>query len=329
MLIIAAMIVITGAYGFIGSCLVEEFNKLGKGREVVVVDDFYKDRKEANLEKKSVREWIHRDIFIDWFSKNAPQVSMVYHLGARTDTTEQDTQLFENLNVEYSKSIWNICVQYSIPLIYASSAATYGDGKLGFDDSDDLTASLKPLNPYGQSKLSFDQWALDQPDVPPMWIGLRFFNVYGPNEYHKNRMASVVYQCYRQVKRTGEMKLFKSHSQGYRDGEQLRDFIYVKDLLAIFIHLYEGPIKSGIYNLGTGQARTFQDLVAAVFDALSLKHNISYIDIPEDIRSAYQYYTQAKMSKLKAEIPNLKFTTLEQGVTDYVTAYLDDNFKIY
>ncbi len=323
------MIVITGAYGFIGSCLVSEFNKVGRGREIVVVDDFYKHKKEINLKHKQVREWIHRDIFIDWFKKYGTHVDMVYHLGARTDTAEMDVQLFDKLNVNYSKDIWNICCEHKIPLVYASSAAIFGDGSKGFDDDDNITPMLEPLNPYGQSKLTFDQWAIKQSKKPPMWVGLRFFNVYGPNEYHKGRMASVIYHTYNQIVESDKMNLFRSHKEDYKNGEQKRDFIYVKDIIKLMLQLNDSKIKSGIYNLGTGNARTFQSLATGVFKALNKKVNIKYIDIPKDIRDSYQYYTQAKMDKLCNSFPNFTFTSLEEGIDEYVNEYLSKNMKIY
>ncbi|MFK7806844.1 MAG: ADP-glyceromanno-heptose 6-epimerase [Saprospiraceae bacterium] len=317
------MIVITGALGFIGSSLVTYLNEKGHHTDILVVDDFYKDHKEINLNKKFIREWVHRDIFLETFDTIASQISFVFHLGARTDTTSKDKAVFDKLNIEYSKSIWNICAENNIPLIYASSAATYGDGSQGYSDDHQLLEKLAPLNAYAKSKHEFDLWALKQKTAPPFWVGLKFFNVYGPNEYHKKRMASVVYHTGQQIKETGEMKLFKSHKKGIKDGMQARDFIYVKDIVKVLHHFYKNTKKaSGIYNVGTGQARTFNDLAENTFKALGLEPNISYIETPKDIRKNYQYFTEADISKLRKAGYRSKFHSLEDGVADYVKKYL-------
>lgn len=321
------MIIITGASGFIGSALVRQLNDHGHGFDLIVVDDFYKDYKDDNLKGKIIRDWIHRDIFLAWFEKSQNNVDAVIHMGARTDTAEQDSEIFDKLNVNYSKEIWRICCIANIPLIYASSAATYGDGKQGFTDADEVTPKLSALNPYGRSKLEFDQWVLQQDRTPPRWYGLRFFNVFGPNEYHKSRMASVVFHAFKQIKSTGKMKLFRSHHEDFKDGEQQRDFVYVKDVVRIIEDLLNGKnLKSGIYNLGTGQCRTFNDLVMAIFKSLGLKPDIDYIDTPEDIRDAYQYYTQADMSKLDSIGVNVDFAKLEASVDDYVQNHLEPGY---
>ena len=314
------MIVVTGALGFVGSCMVRVLNDANI--EVLAVDDFYKDRKDANLENKQVREWIHRDIFLSWFEVNYKRVDGFIHLGARTDTAEQDSAIFDKLNVAYSKKIWEICTLANIPLVYASSAATYGLGEHGYQDSHDIVDKLSPLNPYGVSKNDFDKWALLQAKHPPFWAGVKFFNVYGPNEYHKKRMASVIFHTYRQVCSTKAMKLFKSHHKDYKDGEQKRDFIYVKDVVKVCHWLLNNKPENGLYNLGTGTARTFYDLAANTFKAMDETEQISYIDTPEDIRDKYQYYTQADMSKLIAAGYKEPFYTLEEGVDDYVKNYL-------
>jgi len=320
------MIVVTGALGFIGSCMIKALNDANI--EVVAVDDFYKDRKDPNLENKQVREWIHRDIFIPWFKVQYGKIEAVFHLGARTDTTEQDSAIFDKLNVDYSKKIWSICSAYNIPLVYASSAATYGLGEHGYKDDHKVVDKLSPLNPYGVSKNEFDKWALVQEDKPPFWAGLKFFNVYGPNEYHKGRMASVIFHTYKQVKAFNAMKLFRSHREDFKDGEQKRDFIYVKDVVKVCRWLMDHKPKDGLYNLGTGKARTFYDLAASTFKAMDKEVSISYIDTPEDIREKYQYFTEADMSKLKKAGYKEKFYTLEEGVTDYVQNYLK-GFKIW
>jgi ADP-L-glycero-D-manno-heptose 6-epimerase len=317
------MIILTGVSGFIGSCLLTELNASGYNRDVVIVDDFYKLYKDKNTDGKAVREWMHRDIFLEWFEKTSQKIDFVLHIGARTDTTLMDTFVFDELNVSYSKRIWTVCAQREIPLIYASSAATYGDGSLGFGDDHATIKDLQPLNPYGQSKHDFDLWALEQKDTPPCWIGCKFFNVYGPNEYHKGRMASVIFHTFHQIKATGKMKLFKSHRPDFADGHQSRDFIYVKDILNIIIHFMSSKkAKSGIYNFGTGQARTFLDLARNTFAAMDVPENITFIDTPEDIRDSYQYFTQAEMTKLLDAGYNKSFTTLEDGVEEYVKDYL-------
>lgn len=316
------MIVITGALGFIGSCMIRKLNDKGHKQDLIAVDNFYKEYKEPNLTGKSIREWIHRDIFLEIFEKMGSRIKFVYHLGARTDTTERDNSIFEKWNLNYSKAIWNICTAHQIPLVYASSAATYGNGKLGYKDDHDIVSKLKPLNLYGKSKNDFDLWALQQETAPPFWAGMKFFNVYGPNEYHKNRMASVIFHTVEQIKKTGAMKLFKSHKRGIKNGEQKRDFVYIKDVINVLYFFYKKRKNSGLYNLGTGEARTFNDLVSLTFKAMGLEPNISYIDTPEDIRKNYQYFTEADMAKLRSIGYTKSFYTLEKGIQDYVEKYL-------
>lgn len=311
------MIVITGASGFIGSCVAQWYHRKGE-HEVIAVDDFA-DRKEANL-KGFEGQRIHRDELMDWLESN--KVVGFIHLGARTDTTEFDSSIFERLNVSYSKQIWKHCSEHNIPLVYASSAATYGLGEFGYDDDESKINQLKPLNPYGESKNEFDQWVLAQESKPPHWYGLKFFNVYGPNEYHKGRMASVVFHAFNQIRETGMMKLFRSHHDDFADGEQLRDFVYVKDVIRVIDYLFEDRPENGIYNLGTGEARSFNDLAKAVFTALDIDPKIEYIDTPADIRDKYQYYTKAEMQKLRSTGYERPFYSLEEGVADYVTNYL-------
>ncbi len=320
------MIIVTGASGFIGSCLVSKLNELDLGRKIIVVDDFYKEYKDANLDQKIIREWIHRDLFIKWFEKSSAVVDFVFHLGARTDTTSKDKKAFKALNLEYSKDIWNLCAQHAIPLVYASSAATYGDGDHGFDDVHKKIKQYKPLNAYAQSKQDFDLWALQQKQKPPLWIGLKFFNVYGPNEYHKGRMASVIFHAYNQIKETGKLKLFKSHKKGFEDGHQMRDFIYVKDVVNTCAYFLDHQkVPSGIYNLGTGKAQSFLDLAHATFKAMGVKPNIEFIPTPKDIRNKYQYFTEAQMGKLRKAGYKSRFKVLNTGVKDYVQNYLDTN----
>lgn len=317
------MIVVTGAAGFIGSCLISGLNELGY-KDLVLVDDFSKTEKAPNLDGKEFSKQIDRSEFHDWLEENNKLVYFIFHIGARTDTTEFDTSIFDKLNLNYTKKVWNQCIEYGIPLVYASSGATYGLGEHGYSDSHDIVEKLKPLNPYGDSKNDFDKWALKQEKSPYFWAGLKFFNVYGPNEYHKGRMASVIFHAFNQIKRDGLVKLFRSHNPEYKDGEQLRDFIYVKDVVDVCLFLMEHRKNSGLYNLGTGKARTFLDLAKATFKALDLEPNIQFIDTPEDIRDKYQYYTQAEMDKLRSIGYDKEFTSLEEGVDDYVKNYLKE-----
>ena len=318
------MIVITGAAGFIGSVLVGRLNREGYGN-LILVDDFSSMKKNRNLEDKSYIKKIHRDDFFQWFDDYYFNVDFILHIGARTDTAEFDSKIFDVLNVEYSKQMWQRCSKHEIPMIYASSAATYGLGELGYDDNHKIVGKLKPLNPYGESKNEFDKWVLKQKKTPPFWAGLKFFNVYGPNEYHKDRMASVIIHAFGQVRKTGQVNLFKSHNPKFKDGEQLRDFIYVKDVVDVIYFLMRNKPECGIYNLGTGKARTFIDLANATFAALQIDSKIKFIDTPEDIRDKYQYFTEAKMNKLRSAGYNNEFTTLEAGIVDYVVNYLVEN----
>ena len=316
------MIVVTGAAGFIASFLAQEFNK-SNIENLILVDDFSRKDKEKNHANLKFHSKIDRSDFIQWFSKNSGAVDFVFHLGARTDTAEMDYNIHEALNVKYSQDIWKICTTHKIPLIYASSAATYGLGEYGYEDNHDIVGKLHPLNPYGDSKNNFDKWVLDQSATPPFWAGVKFFNVYGPNEDHKGRMASVVFHTYHQIQKTGGMKLFRSHNENFKDGEQLRDFIYVKDVISILFFLSDKQVTSGLYNVGTGIARSFHDLASLTFQALGLKPDISFIDTPLDIRDKYQYFTEASMDKLISAGYSKSFHSLEEGVTDYVQSYLN------
>jgi ADP-L-glycero-D-manno-heptose 6-epimerase len=315
------MIIVTGAAGFIGSVLVGKLNSLDKSN-LILVDDFSNVEKNKNLYDKQFTQQIDRSEFIEWFMKNAESVSEFYHIGARTDTTEFNVEIFNELNLNYTKDLWNICAENSIPFVYASSAATYGMGEFGFEDNHDIIDDLVPLNPYGESKNDFDKWALKQKSHPPFWAGFKFFNVYGPNEFHKSRMASVIFHAVNQISVTNGMKLFKSHNPKYKDGEQLRDFVYVKDVIEVLAFMMDRKKQSGIYNLGSGKARTFKDLVEATFSAMNIKSNISYIATPIDLRDKYQYFTEADMQKLKTVGYKKSFTNLEDGVKDYVQNYL-------
>jgi ADP-L-glycero-D-manno-heptose 6-epimerase len=318
------MIVVTGAAGFIGSCMISKLNNKGF-KDIAAVDDFSKTIKDPNIVRKSIREKVERNQFFQWLSVHAGEVEFIFHIGARTDTTEFDMAVFDELNLNYSKELWIRCSELGIPMVYASSAATYGDGMLGYSDQDpDLSFRLLPLNPYGISKNEFDKWVLLQTQTPPRWYGLKFFNVFGPNEYHKDRMASVVFHAYRQIRDASSVRLFRSHHPDFKDGEQLRDFIYVKDVIDVMYFLMNHTGDSGIYNLGTGTARTFLDLAHAVFGALNLPSSIEFIDTPADIRDKYQYFTEARMEKLRASGYSKPFYSLENAVEEYVQGYLAD-----
>ncbi len=316
------MIIVTGAAGFIGSCLVSRLNNEGYN-DLILVDDFSNADKEKNLIDKKFSEKIERTVFQSWLRENHRFVQFIFHIGARTDTTEFNRAIFDELNVNYTKEIWASCVEYGLPLVYASSAATYGNGEHGYNDDHSIINQLKPLNPYGESKNDFDKWAIEQEQKPYFWVGLKFFNVYGPNEYHKGRMASVILHAFNQITKTGEMKLFRSHNPNFKDGEQLRDFVYVKDVTSVCMFLMHHRKDSGIYNLGSGKARTFLDLVRNTFKAVKVPEKIGFVDTPIDIRENYQYFTEANMSKLQKIGYSEPFHTLEEGVKDYVENYLN------
>ncbi|BFG69178.1 ADP-glyceromanno-heptose 6-epimerase [Sediminibacterium sp. KACHI17] len=321
-------IIVTGAAGFIGSRMVKHLNELGY-RDLILVDDFGIEAKRKNWEQSAYAHIVERYNLIDWLQLHEPKIECMIHLGARTDTTEFDYTIHETLNVEYSKAVWRYCTLHQVPLIYASSAATYGDGAFGYDDDHQVVSKLQPLNPYGISKNEFDKWALAQNECPPFWAGLKFFNVYGPDEYHKGRMASVIWHSFNQIRKNGVVNLFKSHRPDFKDGEQLRDFIYVKDVVKVVAWMRETMVqgrwsadKNGLYNLGTGKARSFTDLVKATFAGLDQEPSIHFIDMPEDIRDKYQYFTEANMQKLRKAGYTDDFYSLEQGVDDYVRNYL-------
>ena len=315
------MIIVTGAAGFIGSYLIQKLNA-ENFNAIIAVDKFDVPSKSNNLEGLKVQEFVDRDLFMDWLDNNNELVEFIFHIGAKTDTAEFDVDLLTRMNTQYTKDVWKRCIRYQIPLVYASSAATYGLGENGYEDDEAKINLLKPLNPYGQSKQDFDVWALQQKTKPFFWAGLKFFNVYGPNEFHKGRMASVIWHAYNQINKTGKMKLFKSHNPAYKDGEQMRDFVYVKDVVEVCYFLMHHRKNSGIYNLGSGKARTFLDLTKAVFKSMGKKEDIEFIDTPADIRDKYQYFTEANMNKLKEIGYSKPFFTLEEGTEDYVKEYL-------
>ncbi len=315
------MIIVTGAAGFIGSCLLSELNNRGYN-DIVLVDDFSRPEKKKNLEGKKFLAQVPRDRFFDWLGRNHSEISFIFHMGARTDTAEKDHAVFDHLNLNYSKTLWNACVSFGIPLIYASSAATYGAGERGYDDSHSAVEHLTPLNPYGQSKQNFDHWALAQEGHPPFWAGLKFFNVYGPNEYHKNRMASAIFHLFNQAITGGVVRLFRSHQPEVKDGEQQRDFIYIKDVTDVCCYLMENRVDSGLYNLGSGRARSFLELAEIIFHTMNQKPDIRFVDTPESIRETYQYYTRADMEKLRGAGYHKPFYSLEEGIRDYINNYL-------
>ena len=315
------MIVVTGAAGFIGSYVVGKLNREGF-KDIVLVDKYDDPLKFQNYQTKTYTEMVDRDQFFDWLAIHEKFVQIIIHLGARTDTIGQEPEIYQQLNLEYSQKIWNACIQYGLPLVYASSASTYGDGQLGFNDDHSLIPKLKPLNLYAQSKHDFDRWALEQDRQPFFWAGLKFFNVFGPNEYHKNRMASVIFQAYNTISESGKMDLFRSHHPDFKDGEQARDFIYVEDVARVIMYFLNHRKDSGIYNVGTGEACTYLRLTEAVFKSMKFAENIGFVDTPDDLRGKYQYYTCADIRKLRSIGYNDPFFSLEEGIEDYVSNYL-------
>jgi len=317
------MIILTGGAGFIGSAMLWELNRAGRD-DVLVVDDL---ESASSGKWKNISGLRYADITgIEEFSsllesKRLGKVEAVIHMGAISATTEEDADLLLRRNFHYSKSVARFCMESGARLVYASSAATYGDGALGYCDDEETMHRLRPLNMYGYSKQLFDLWA-QRNGVLEKAAGLKFFNVYGPNEYHKEDMTSVVYKAFQQVRATGRVKLFKSYRPDYADGEQLRDFVYIKDCTAIMQWLLENPGIGGVFNLGTGDARSFRQLVTETFEAMGLQPDIEFIPMPEKLRDKYQYYTQADMQKLKAYGCTVEMTPLKEGVRDYVQHYL-------
>ncbi len=321
------MIIVTGGAGFIGSCIVRELNNMGY-EDIIIVDNIQKTEKWKNMRNKRYIEYISRNDFLDRLPEFAGKVSHVIHMGACSATTELDFDFLYKNNFEYTKTLWKFCTENQCSFIYASSAATYGAGEFGFDDKMDIK-KLLPLNGYGYSKQLFDLWVEKQSLAPRQHVGFKFFNVYGPNEYYKGSMASVIFHSFNKILETGQMGIFKSYKEGYEDGKQLRDFVYVKDLCKVVHFMIDHPEVSGLFNLGTGTARSFYDLVAATFDAMGVKRNITFVEMPESLRPKYQYFTQAKMDKLREAGYKEDFYSLEEGAKDYVQNYLMHNILNY
>jgi ADP-L-glycero-D-manno-heptose 6-epimerase len=318
------VILVTGGAGFIGSVLVEQLNERGNDN-IIIVDRLGTDEKWRNLQGKKFEEYIHADqLFLEENEPMLGDLKAIFHMGACSSTTERNVDFLMDNNVYYSRALFQLATDLDIPFIYASSAATYGDGNLGYDDDHAGIPNFRPLNAYGYSKQLFDEFVLREEKRPSHWFGVKFFNVFGPNEYHKDDMSSLVFKGYHQIKDKGQVKLFKSHKEGYKDGEQLRDFVYVKDVVKAMIEMAQPEVadKSGIYNMGTGQANSFKSLIEATFKAMGKEPNIEYIDMPESIRDQYQYYTQANMAKFSDIFPDFKFHSLEDAVADYVQNHL-------
>ncbi|MEW6676577.1 MAG: ADP-glyceromanno-heptose 6-epimerase [Pseudomonadota bacterium] len=320
------MIIITGGAGMIGSMIAWHFNTQSQRDDLVLVDRILEADQWQNYCRRDIVEYLDKDELMPWLeARPGLKVDAVIHMGAISATTERDFGLLLENNIRYSQRLWAWCATNDVPYLYASSAATYGGGEMGYADTHE-NAGFRPLNGYGFSKQFFDRWALRQAaegqPTPPAWYGFKFFNVYGPNEYHKGRMASVVYHTFNQTRASGGMKLFRSHREGYADGMQMRDFVYVKDAAAVLAHFVDHRPASGLYNIGTGKARAFLDLARATQTSMGLAPNIEFIDMPADLQGKYQYFTEADMGKLRAAGYTRPFTELEDGVRDYVQGYL-------
>ena len=326
------MILVTGGAGFIGSVLARKLNLLGH-QNLIIVDRLADSKKWLNLRKIEFDTYIQADEFLEHeLEEIAPQLTHIFHIGACSSTTEMDMDYLMTNNVDYSKVLFSVAQAHNIPFIYASSAATYGSGESGYVDDHSTIPSLRPLNPYGYSKQLFDCWALKQSNAPKVWRGFKFFNVFGPNEYHKEEMRSLVHKAFGQINDCGEVKLFKSHRDDFKDGEQMRDFIYVDDIVSALVYSFEHPealVENGIYNLGTGVERSFKDLVSNTFKAMDVPEKIKFVDMPLSIRNQYQYFTQADMTKFKRNFKGFSFRTLEDSVTEYVQKYLMREDRFY
>jgi len=319
-------IVVTGGAGFIGSCMVRTLNDAGF-TDIIIVDNIASTEKWKNLCNKKFTEYIKKRDFISRLS-GLKNVSHVLHFGACSSTTEANFDYLIDNNLNYTKALWNWCVERQIPFLYASSAATYGDGSCGYDDKAEIDG-LRPLNGYGYSKQLFDLWSRQQETCPPQYVGFKFFNVYGPNEYHKGSMSSVIFHAYQEIQRGKRIQLFRSYRSNYADGGQLRDFVYVKDVCSVIMHFMTHPELNGLYNVGTGRAESFRDLAAAVARAKDIPLEIEYIDMPESLRAKYQYYTEAKIDKLRDAGYQKPFADLQQGAKDYILNYLEKDNLVY
>jgi ADP-L-glycero-D-manno-heptose 6-epimerase len=315
------MIIVTGANGFIGSAIIWELNQKGF-TDIIAVDSVGLDTRNVLAKRQYSKFFLAGEL---WSFLDQPEiqkkVSWVIHMGACSSTTEKNWDFLYSNNFEYSQRLFSWCAQYQKSLIYASSAATYGAGENGFDDTFD-SEKLKPLNLYGDSKVLMDRWAVKQTATPENWYGLKFFNVFGPNEYEKGSMASVAFKAFHQIKNTQTLGLFKSYNPHYKDGEQLRDFVYVKDITRWILELMDKKPSSGVYNMGYGVARSWMDMAKPLFKALDLPINITWLEIPDDIKNQYQYFTQAKMNKWEAAGMSLAQWPLEKAIEDYVVNYL-------
>ena len=315
------MIVVTGAAGFIGSTIVWELNNRGE-KEIVIVDELGTDEKWKNLVGLQFDDFVNKQKFIEGLNeKTFINANAIIHMGANSSTTERDADSLLNNNYLYTKTLAEFSIKNDIRFIYASSAATYGDGSLGFNDDESKCDTLRPLNMYGYSKSMFDIWAVNR-NVFNKIVGLKYFNVYGPNEYHKGDMRSVVHKAFEQVRDTGKVKLFKSANPNYKDGEQMRDFIYVKDAVDMTLYFLDNKNINGLFNIGSGKARTWNDLVTALFKSMNKSVNIEYIDLPKHLADKYQYFTEANLSKIKDAGYKKAIGSLENGIIDYVKNYL-------
>lgn len=317
------MIVITGGAGFIGSCLLKYLNNQGY-KDIIVVDNFGNSSKWKNTLGKDYSDYIHKSVFPDFLDSNKEKIECIFHLGACSSTTETDVDYLYDNNYLYSRMLAEYCIENEVRFIYASSAATYGLGENGFFDNE--FTELYPLNPYGYSKYLFDKWVVEN-NLDKKFVGLKFFNVFGPNEYHKDNMASMIYKSYNQILETGSINLFKSNTSDFKDGEQKRDFIYVKDVVEVMLLAFKDQRINGIFNLGTGKARSWNDLANSVFNSLNINSNINYIEMPERLKGQYQNYTEADMSKFEDNFGEFKFTELEEAVEDYIKNYLSQENK--
>jgi len=318
-------IIVTGGAGFIGANVVKRLNELGEDK-IFIVDNLSISEKWKNLVDLSFEDYIHKDRFIDELKKDKFKLSVkaIIHLGARSSTTEKDVDFLMENNYEYTKELAKWSIKSNVRFIYASSAATYGDGSIGFSDNHYLIPKLSPLNAYGYSKQIFDLWALKKGFLDKI-VGLKYFNVFGPRENHKGDMRSMVLKAYEQIKRDGKIRLFKSYNPKYKDGEQLRDFIYIKDAVEMTLFFLEHPKLNGIFNVGTGIPRSWNDLAKAVFSALGTNPKIEYVDMPNEIRDKYQYFTKAEMEKIRKSGYTKPTLSLEEAVKDYILNYLEKN----